>query len=323
MDMSKENRFILVVDDDLDNLKLVSRTLEHVGFEVETASSGEDGLTKLSQRTPDLILLDINMPGMSGLETLKQLRKRDQYVSVIFLTAKSETEDVIYGLDAGADDYICKPFNPLELLARLNAQLRINDLHDQLRAANEKLKQLVDIDDLTGLFNMRSVYKKLDYELDRARRYNGSVAAVMMDMDNFKAVNDGHDHLFGSFVLSEVGKIIRENIRTVDFAARYGGDEFLVVLTHSHGEGAKSFAERLRKKISDYVFEQDGDSIKLTSSIGLAYCEDGNIGVDARGLVRQADSALYQAKREGKNRVVAIPADAGAVIDPKLARKHV
>ncbi len=318
-----EKQSILVVDDDLDNLKLVSRTLEHMGYEVSTASSGEEGLKRLGEKTPDLILLDINMPGMSGIETLRLVRKNDKHVSIIFLTAKSETEDVIVGLDAGADDYIRKPFDPRELLARIKAQLRIKDLHDQLQEANAKLKQLVDIDDLTGLYNMRSIYKKLDFELDRARRYDGSIAAVMMDMDNFKAVNDGHDHLFGSFVLSEVGKIIRENIRTVDFAARYGGDEFLVVLTHSQGEGAKSFAERLRSKIAQYLFKQGKDEINLTSSIGLAYCEDGDVGIDARELVRQADNALYQAKREGKNRVVAVKAEAGQIIDPKLARKHV
>src|SRR5690606_31562220 len=128
-------------------------------------------------------------------------------------------------------DYIPKPFVPLEFLARVRTQLRIKDLHDQLRLMNEKLKELVDTDDLTGLFNMRSLYQKLDVELARARRYQRQVGVVMMDMDYFKSVNDGHDHLFGSYVLSQVGAIIRKTIRTTDIAARYGGDEFLIVLT--------------------------------------------------------------------------------------------
>ncbi len=304
--MDERKRNILVVDDDVDNLNLVSKTLEATGYSVETSSSGETGLKKLAQKTPDLILLDIRMPGMSGFDLLKSLRKQSSYVSVIFLTAKNDSLDVINGLDAGADDYICKPFNPMELLARIRAQLRIKDLNDQLRQANGKLKDLVDIDDLTGLFNMRSIYQKLDYELDRAKRYKTSIAVVMLDMDHFKSVNDNHDHLFGSFVLSEVGKIIKENIRSVDFAARYGGDEFLIVLNHTDSEGAEIFGERLRETIEKYLFKNGPDEINLTSSIGLAYIENGDSTEDARSFVRIADKALYMAKNEGRNRVVSL-----------------
>jgi diguanylate cyclase (GGDEF)-like protein len=170
-----------------------------------------------------------------------------------------------------------------------------------LATANRRLEKLVDIDDLTGLYNMRSVYQKLESEIGRAKRFNRAVAVVMMDMDDFKDVNDSNDHLFGSFVLSEVGKIILANIRGVDFGARYGGDEFLIALSEASVEGASLFAERLRKAIDSHVFSRDGASLKRTASIGVAVTEPALQKVDAKTLVRCADHAMYEAKRSGKN----------------------
>jgi diguanylate cyclase (GGDEF)-like protein len=198
---------------------------------------------------------------------------------------------------------VCKPFEILELLARVRSQLRIKDLHDSLKRANDRLKELVDIDDLTGLFNMRSLYKRLDFELDRARRYDRSVCAIMMDLDDFKRVNDRHDHLFGSHVLMTVGHMIRDNIRKVDFAARYGGDEFLIVLTEITLEGARTFADRLRERIANTTFANDNHSMRLTASLGLALTNPNRHETDARALVRYADRALYAAKDNGRNRI--------------------
>lgn len=299
--MKSSSRRIFVVDDDQDNLTLVASALRHEGHEVETASCGEEALEKLGPMTPDLVLLDINMPGISGYEILTELRKREPYVSVIFVSGRSSSSDVVQGLDAGADDYVCKPFNPHVLLARVRAQLRIKDLHDSLCEANTRLLELVDIDDLTGLYNMRSIYHKLDGEIARGRRYGRAVGVVMMDMDNFKNVNDTNDHLFGSFVLSEVGKIIRGTIRQEDFAARYGGDEFLIALSETSVEGARSFADRLRKAIEAYSFSSKGSSMRLSASLGVSVCEPQIHDIDARNLVRFADNALYVAKRNGKN----------------------
>lgn len=295
------DHLILVVDDDKDNVTLVSRTLEHVGFRVEKAYSGEEALERLKRFSPDVVLLDINMPGLGGMETLRQLRARENYVWVIFVSARNDTDDIVKGLDMGADDYLCKPFDPLELLARVRAQLRIKDVTDRLAAANARLLALVDIDDLTGLYNMRSIYQKLESEINRAKRHSRAVAVVMMDMDNFKQVNDTHDHLFGSFVLSEVGKIITATIRGVDFAARYGGDEFLIALSETTIEGATLFADRLRKAISAKTFTKDGNSMKLTASMGVAVFEPSSHDIDSKSLVRFADHSLYEAKRSGKN----------------------
>lgn len=301
--IDNKRRKLLVVDDDDMSRTLVGKALEYEGYQVKLAESGTEGLQVIQDWQPHLVLLDVNMPGLNGLETLAKVRVHDEYVSVMFVSANSQKEDVIRGLDAGADDYVCKPFEVLELLARVRSQLRIKDLNDSLKKANERLKELVDIDDLTGLFNMRSLYKRLDFELDRARRYNRSAAVIMMDLDHFKRVNDQHDHLFGSYVLAQVGKIVRENIRKVDFAARYGGDEFLVVLTEITMEGAVTFANRLRERISQTTFKNEFFKMDLTASLGLAWANPNEVEVDARSMVRYADRALYTAKETGRNKV--------------------
>ncbi|RME14088.1 MAG: diguanylate cyclase [Bdellovibrio sp.] len=294
-------RTVVVVDDDLSALKIMEKTLQHEGYKVKTASSGEEALKQIHTARPHLVLLDINMPGINGLEILKHLRDQQDYVSTIFISGDSDKEAIVRGLDAGADDYICKPFDPLELLARVRCQLRIKDIRDDLKQANAKLQELVVKDDLTGLYNMRSLYQKLDYEINRAARYNRCVCAIMMDMDNFKTVNDSHDHLFGSFVLKKVGQIIQKNVRKVDFAARYGGDEFLIVLTEIDLDGALKFTERLRQTIENTLFKNDLHEMKLTASIGFALTAPGTEDIDARTLVRYADNMLYKAKESGRN----------------------
>ncbi len=302
MQVENNKRYILVVDDDHDHLRLVSRALNHEGYQVTAVDSGEKALLSIQMRTPDLLILDVNMPGISGIETLKKLRENQYYVAVIFVSANDKPEDVVAGLDAGADGYIRKPFDIRELISRVRALFRVKDVNDQLRSANEKLKALVEIDDLTGLYNMRSIYQKLENEIVRSLRFRKSMAVVMMDMDRFKSVNDSHDHLFGSYVLSEVGKMIRTNIRKVDFAARYGGDEFLICITETSLEGAKLFAERLCERIKKHHFKSGKDEIDLTASIGLALTSP-DVAVDARELVRKADEYLYLAKKNGRNRV--------------------
>lgn len=296
-----KDRKILVVDDDPDSLEIIAEALSWEGYQVDKSTSAEEGFNRALDWRPDLVVLDVNMPLKNGTEILKDLKKADPFLAVMLISGNTSTESVITGLDSGADDYIPKPFDPLELLARVRTQLRIKDLNDQLRIANEKLKELVDIDDLTGLYNMRSVFQRLEHEIERGRRFNRPVCVVMMDMDKFKSVNDGHDHLFGSHVLAEVGKIIRQIIRNIDIGARYGGDEFLIALTETNKEGALIFCERLRKAIATNHFKNDKDEIYLTCSIGFAITTLGDNLTDARALVRAADSSLYEAKRAGRN----------------------
>lgn len=301
--VENSRRKILAVDDDPESSHIVKMALEYAGYQVETAASGAEALEKITQWHPHLVLLDVNMPGLNGLQTLQFLRSNPTYISTIFVSGQNNTEDVIRGLDAGADDYICKPFNPAELLARIRCHLRIKDIRDELNRANAKLKELIDIDDLTGLYNMRSLYQRLDNELERAARHQRKVAVIMMDMDNFKNVNDENDHLFGSYVLTQVGGIIKRTMRKVDFAARYGGDEFLIVLTDINLEGARTFAERLRQTIAGTLFKNDKHQKNLTTSIGIAITDPSVRALDSRTVIRFADRALYDAKESGRNRV--------------------
>ncbi len=311
---SPRSRRILLIDEDLDSLNILLEPLRWEGYDARGAQSVQEGLLLIESWTPHIALLDLKADS-GGMLSLNRIRQRLPHSSCLIISENSSTEAIIMSLDSGADDYIIKPFVPLELLARIRTHLRIRDLHEQLVYANERLKELVDTDDLTGLYNMRSLYQRLEFEIERARRFNRGVVCVMMDMDYFKTVNDGHDHLFGSHVLTEVGKIIKENTRNTDIAARYGGDEFLLVLTEVGYEGAMLFCERLRKNIEATHFTNGEDSIRLTISIGFV-CYPENEKINAREMVRRADHALYEAKRLGRNRVCYFEAESNIKTQP-------
>ena len=250
-----------------------------------------------------MIIVDPDFANFNGLEYLNSLSEHLEATSLIVVSSNSATDRITQCLDMGACDYIVSPFIPLEFLARVRAQLRFLDAKEELKEANQKLLELVEIDDLTGLFNMRSIYQKLEFEIERGKRFGRSVTVVMIDMDNFKSVNDGHDHLFGSYVLAEVGKIIKTSTRNIDIPARYGGDEFLIVLSETPLAGVELFCERQRKKVEQTIFTNDADSIKMTLSLGFASTGVNEV-LTPRELVRRADVALYEAKNRGRNRTV-------------------
>lgn len=298
---NSNTRRILVVDQDSQSLGVLLEPLRWEGYDAKGETSIKQALKMARLWSPHIILVDTQISDES-LKAIENFKKKVPLSSILIISDDSATESIIAGLDSGADDYIIKPFVPLELLARIRTHLRIRDLTQQLIYVNERLKELVDTDDLTGLFNMRSLYQKLEFEIERGRRFQRDVCVVMMDMDHFKSVNDGHDHLFGSYVISQVGKIIKQSTRNIDIPARYGGDEFLMVLTEVNYDGAILFCERLRKFIEKSKFQSGTDSMKLTASLGFAITRPGEI-VSARELVRRADNALYHAKRTGRNRV--------------------
>lgn len=244
------------------------------------------------------------MPGLTGIDLLRDLRSQLNYVAVIFVSGRRDVNLVTQALRAGADDFIRKPYPFEELVARVEACLRVHELHHSLMDANHKLQEMVDRDYLTGLYNMRSMYDRIDGELKRALRHGRQVSCVMLDMDHFKSVNDRNDHLFGSFVLKQVGKIIQRTMRDSDFAARYGGDEFLVTLSDTDLAGAKVFCERLREAIKAKPFTDGTSAMSLTVSVGCAVSKVGS-KIDARSLVRKADNELYRAKENGRDRVEA------------------
>ncbi len=323
-DGQPSDRNILILDNDKGSLEILAEPLKWEGYSIKGFQKLEEALECIENWVPHLVLTDYKIQNHLGPEIISKIHQKAPLVSCLFVSGNSTTDAIIKGLDAGADDYIVKPFVPLELLARVRTHLRMRDLNEQLMIANARLKEMVDIDDLTGLFNMRSLYQKLDYEIERAKRFNRQICVIMLDMDNFKSVNDGHDHLFGSFVLSEIGKVVKRSTRNIDIPARYGGDEFLIVLSEVNHQGAMLFCERLRESIRKTLFVNGKDSIQLTASIGYAIMEPGE-ALSPKELVRRADHALYDSKREGKNRTTAWSPKEGPVLsrveDFKTLRK--
>ena len=300
--MRKSDKRILVVEDDEAAIHILTQALKFEGYTVEQAMSAEEAFNKIREFKPHLVLTDHDMPGVSGLDMLNKLRENKNYVTIIFVSGRNEVPKVVQALRSGADDYIRKPYDVPELLARVDASLRNNEIHRDLYEANLKLNEMVELDFLTGLLNMRSMYQRIDQALKIVPQ-GRAVACVMMDMDKFKRVNDDHDHLFGSYVLKEVGALIKKSIRSTDYAARYGGDEFLIVLSSCVKKEADDFCDRLRREVESAVFADSGHSMKLTISMGYSLSTD-HAGFDARKMVRKADENLYKAKELGRNRVI-------------------
>lgn len=320
MKRDPRQRPILVLDEDPQTLALLIEPLKWEGYDVRGLTSPSEASEFLNYWKPQMIIVDPDFANSDGLEYLNSLQGHLETTSLIVVSSDNSTDRITQCLDLGASDYIVSPFVPLEFLARVRTQFRFLDAKEELLAANQKLQELVEIDDLTGLFNMRSIYSKLEFEMERGKRFHRPVTVVMIDMDRFKSVNDGHDHLFGSYILSEVGKIIKASTRTVDIPARYGGDEFLIVLSETPLQGVELFCERLRKRIEQTHFAQGEDEMDLTVSIGFSSTQQGQ-NISPRELVRRADVALYEAKRRGRNRVVCF--DEQAETDRRIEKSAV
>lgn len=298
---------VLIINEDEGVTKNLAACLEGADFQVMGVKMGMEGCFTARSWKPDIVVLGSQLVDLDGLEVMKRIREKDEgRTGIVFLFTKNQTKNLVLALDQGADDCLSIPVCNEEFLARIRSQIRIKKIRDDFFKANLKLTELVDQDDLTGLYNMRSFYEKMQKEIQRAQRFGRAVCAVMIDLDYFKLVNDHHDHLFGSFVLKKVGHLIKENIRSIDIAARYGGDEFLIFLTETDIEGARFFCERLRQKIANHHFIQDREEKQLTCSIGLAVARPKNEKLEAKDLVRMADKALYDAKNSGRNKVISV-----------------
>lgn len=308
--MACDAKTILVVDDVDVNIQLLTTYLSSEGYNVISANNGVDAIEKVRKECPDLVLLDVMMPKMNGFEVCKKIKSNEEtnFIPVILVTALNELQDKIKGMNSGADDFISKPFNKLELLARVRSLLRIKYLHDELKEkvielqkAKEKLRQLAITDGLTGLYNYRYFKEQLQQELNRARRHNLVVSIAMIDIDHFKHYNDTNGHPAGDMILKEIARLLKENIRNIDLAARYGGEEFSLVLIETNKAAAKIVAEKIRKLIEQHSFayEETQPCGKITISMGVAtFPEDGQ---EFDVLVNVADQRLYQAKEAGRN----------------------
>jgi two-component system cell cycle response regulator len=315
----ERKRRILVVDDHEDNIELLRARLEARGYEVHGASDGFAALEAVERVCPDLILLDVMMPKMDGMEVVKRLKANKElpFIPVIMQTALDSTENKVEGLDAGADDYITKPINFAELEARVNSLLRIKQLQVELERTNGKLaeneKELSEMnrklreisltDGLTQVDNRRSLEERLQEMWQHSVRLHEPLALVMCDIDKFKTVNDNYGHQAGDAVLKEFAQLLKADAREIDRVGRYGGEEFLLILPGTVLDAAVTFAERLREKVERHTFTYAGGTLCRTMSCGVAASPHPRVQ-DQEALLRAADDALYVAKESGRNRVV-------------------
>ncbi len=304
---------ILIAEDDLVSRRLLQSTLQKWGYQVVVANDGAQAWAILqTEDSPKLAILDWMMPGLDGPEVCRRLRNvtGGAYVYVILLTARTEKDDLITGMDAGADDYVTKPFYHHELKVRLRAGQRIIELHAQLLATQAAISEQARRDALTGLLNRGAIFDALKSEVSRATRERHSLSVVMADLDRFKQVNDTYGHMAGDMVLREAALRMASSVRPYDSVGRYGGEEFLLVLPGCDHASGISFAERIRLGIASQPFPPMGEDLPVTCSFGVASVgpEIGYFETDM--LVKAADEALYRAKRDGRNRVESAQSEA-------------
>jgi diguanylate cyclase (GGDEF)-like protein len=310
------SRLVLIVDDNPENLRILGELIESIGHETAFAMNGHQALAFLEKETPDIILLDVIMPEMDGYRvcaTLKGSRKTAG-IPIIFITARSETADIVEGFTAGASDYITKPFNGSEVKVRIDNQLKIISYRNQLEAANslleeknrelqsalKKLEKAALTDPLTGLWNRRAMCKRLNDEKERFERGAKPFSVVIGDVDYFKAFNDTYGHECGDFALETIARFLEENLRGQDTVSRWGGEEFLILLPETELGGAFQKIESIRALLSDHLFVFEEKKMRLSMSFGVVAFRSG-LSIEA--CVKMADQAMYAGKQLGRNRV--------------------
>lgn len=296
---------ILVAEDDKITLRLLEARLREWGNEVVACSDGLEAWTRLQEPdAPALVVLDWIMPGMPGVNICRKIRELDRrsYVYVILLTAKNRKEDILEGLEAGADDYLTKPFDPHELKVRVRAGARIVKLQEDLISALQLSDFRASHDGLTSLLNRVAIVDNGFNEMERCRREGHPFALIISDLDHFKRINDRHGHLAGDEVLREVARRMVSSVRPYDSVGRFGGEEFVIVLPGCNTEEGRTIAERIRSSICSAPVVAPEGLIPITMSLGVAAFDCGS-PLDMEGLLKNADEALYRAKKNGRNRV--------------------
>ncbi|MGO1043736.1 diguanylate cyclase [Clostridioides difficile] len=304
---NKQQGTILVVDDSVLMCDLIDKTLTKDNFEVIKAFNATEAKECIKECTPDIILLDIILPDNSGFELCRELKSniRTEDIPIIFITSKNTDTDIVKGFGVGAIDYMVKPFSMTELKARVMAHIEVKKSQDKLRKINnelefslEKLNRLVVRDYLTGLYNRRHIINQLMEQIKINRYSHETVSLILGDIDDFKVINDTYGHEAGDFVLTVISSIIKKNCRQIDTVSRWGGEEFLIMLTNTSMEGAKILSERIRKEIKEFEFNYKGNEIKCTITLGVV---EVNPNISLEENISLADKAMYEGKNLGKD----------------------
>ena len=311
---------LLVVDDDPATAQLIRQWFADTMNIVE-ARDGLDGLQRAVDGQPDLLLLDLRMPGLDGIAVARQLKDdpRTRTIPILVMSACRDAESKVEAFSAGADDYVTKPCELQEVEARLRSLLQkrealvqMEQVVKDLASTNDRLEQLLMVDEKTGLYNFREFQRRLRDEWERAERYRTPLSVIFLDLDDFKTLNDTLGHQAGDRALAEFATLVSGGARASDVAARYGGEEFAIILPHTDGAMGQRVAERILAAVREFVFIEEVQPTRITVSAGVATFP-GARGIDSMdALVRAADLALYRAKDAGKDKVVLYESESGS-----------
>lgn len=309
---------IIVADDDRITRELLASMLRANAYDVDVMTDGQEAVERVAKGNADLVLLDVMMPRMNGFEACRLIKAMtaQSFLPILLVTVKTDPASRVEGLKIGADDYVCKPFEEGELLARVQAMLRIKHLHDELHRARVKLERVSVHDELTGLYNYRYLNTRLNEEFKRAERNHEPLACAVIDLDRLRTWNERGGRQLGDAIIRAAAEVIRRTVREADIVVRYGGDEFLLLLPTTHFAGSVSVAERIWREVAARPWGPFADGERMTVSIGIALFPSRDVR-SKEALVKAAETALHRAKRDGMNRICVFQQE-GLIFSPVM-----
>ncbi|EKD28577.1 MAG: response regulator/GGDEF protein [uncultured bacterium] len=294
---------ILIADDSPTALKVTSFVLEKSGYKVIQVNDGEKAVTETFNQKPHAVVVDLKMPKKDGYQVCREIKQdKNFYFPILLLTAREDIESMVKGLDSGADDYIVKPFNDMEFIARIRVLLRLKKLNDELLFANKRLEFLSTHDELTDLYNHRFFIQKLNQLFTKSKKEKINLCLAIFDIDNFKHINDSYGHLEGDYVLNKIAKHLNDTFDSDVIIARYGGEEFTALFTNQKNQYAINSCQKVIDACAKLVFNHKDEKYKVTLSGGLSSIDSKDV-YNANDLIQLSDQLLYNSKRTGKNKL--------------------